>query len=263
MAQLIGGRACENGGISGELKHGPETSEAIREAFVRGGSINFIMYPWISAGDNIGMVPILVGEWPVLEISVSAAKCVSLDGKQWIIEGTVTRDFIRRAGETAHTNIDQVRADDLTCFYAGSYVVLHYDVLSHSGGVYLIKTGVKHERFFMLPPLPPRNVPDLWASAVIPQEKLLAYDLETNEIVEVDDYEPTTLAKMPKPSTSSEDEDGQSAGDTEEDPDDTEEESDGAEGSSDGTEEDSGDEGTTGAGGAPKRPQIGIVSKRG
>ena len=52
MAQLIGGRACENGGISGELKHGPETSEAIREAFVRGGSINFIMYPWISAGDN-------------------------------------------------------------------------------------------------------------------------------------------------------------------------------------------------------------------
>ncbi len=119
MAQLIGGRACENGGISGELKHGPETSEAIREVFVRGGSINFIMYPWISCGDNIGMVPILVGEWPVLEISVSAAKCVSLDGKQWIIEGTVTRDFIRRVGETAHTNIDQVRADDLTCFTLG------------------------------------------------------------------------------------------------------------------------------------------------
>ena len=118
MAQLIG-RACENGGISGELKHGPETSEAIREAFVRGGSINFIMYPWISGE--------IISEWfrywlangRFLEISVSAAKCVSLDGKQWIIEGTVTRDFIRRAGETAHTNIDQVRADDLTCFTLG------------------------------------------------------------------------------------------------------------------------------------------------
>lgn len=198
MAQLIGRNSCENSNVSVELKQGPETSAKIREAFNEGKTLDFMMLPWVSAGNEVGMIPVLIGDWPILNISVSAVKCVSVDGMQWIMEGTIMRDLTQKAKETASKNVDLVSPDDLTCFYAGAYVVLYYDVLTSSGGVFLVKTGKKHERFFMLPQLPQRSIPDLWESAVVPQA-LQAYDLAEKKVVEVEDYSPYTLAKMPPP----------------------------------------------------------------
>lgn len=201
MAQFIGGRTCENSGLSAQLGQGPETSVEIKEAFNEGKTLDFVMLPWLSVGNEVGkvgMIPVLTDDRLILSISVSAVKCVSVDGMQWIMEGAITRDLTQKVKAIASKNIDLVSPDDLTCFYAGAYVVLYYDVLTSSGGVFLVKTGKKHERFFMLPQLPQRSIPDLWESAVVPQA-LQAYDLAEKKVVEVEDYSPYTLAKMPPP----------------------------------------------------------------